>query len=137
MKFTIIAILIVVLFSCSSYKQVTKDFGPSAYSIDKIKTKNDWYFIHATRNDSVFMIVSKKSLLIMPNHQKIEVGNCYDLNLKSIIPVINGVKMMPMNYLDFEGISLDERTTVNISPDQGINDIYDSNNLKGLYLIAK
>ena len=135
MKFVIIPILIVVLFSCSSNKQVAEDFSPNEFYIDKIKTKNDWYFIHASRNDSVFMIVSKKALIVMPNHQKVEVGKYYDLNLNSVIPVINGVKMIPMNYLDIEGISLDERTTVNINPDKGIYDIYESDNLEGLYLI--
>jgi hypothetical protein len=134
MRLTIIAILIVVLFSCVSHKQVTEDLSPNTFYIDKIKTKNNWHFIHASRNDSVFMIVSKKALIFMPNHQKIKVGNYCDLNLNSIIPVINGIKMIPMNYLDFEGISLDERTTVNINPDKGIYDIYKSDNLNGLYL---
>ncbi len=78
--------------------------------------------------------MSKKYLLVMPNHPKIKVGNSYKLKLNSIIPVINGVKMIPMNYLDFEGISLDEKTTININPDGGIYDIYKSDNLKGLYL---
>jgi hypothetical protein len=81
------------------------------------------------------MIVSKKADIVNPEREKIKTGNYYKFRLSSIIPVLNGVKMIPINYLDFAGIKLDEQTLVNINPEKGIYDIYSSDNLKGLYFI--
>lgn len=135
MKSLFLSILIIFFYSCSDVKQVVKEDSTNSFYIDKIDSNNDWSFIYTNRNDSVFLIVSKRAEIINPNWEEIKVGNYYNLNLTSIIPVINGTKLFPINYLDFEGISLDEKTTVNINPEMGIYDIYSSKNLKGLYLV--
>jgi hypothetical protein len=119
-----IPILILILFSCAGIKETNKKHNKDSFLINKIESKNDWYIVYAHRHDSTFMIVSKKVENVNPAWQKLIVGNFYNLKLSSIIPVINGVKMIPINYLDFAGISLDEKTLVNINPIKGIFDIY-------------
>jgi hypothetical protein len=135
MKQTIITILILFLLSCNGIKQINQVHDKDSFQINRIESKNDWYFIYAIRLDSTFMIVSKKVDIEKPEWEKIKTGNYYKFRLSSIIPVINGVKMIPINYLDFAGIKLDEQTLVNINPEKGIYDIYSSDNLKGLYFI--
>jgi general stress protein 26 len=65
-----------------------------SYKVNKIDSKNDWYLIYASRNDSTFMIVSKKAEVTNPDWEKIRPDNYYNFKLSSIIPVINGVKMI-------------------------------------------
>jgi hypothetical protein len=135
MKNIIISTLTLFLFSCIGLKQINKEHNKDTFLINKIESKNNWYIVYANRHDSTYMIVSKRPEIANPKWEKIKVGNYYNLKLNSIIPVINGVKMLPMNYLDYSGISLDERTVVNINPEKGIYDIYSSTNLKGLFLM--
>ena len=135
MKQTIFSILTLFFLSCSGVKQINQVTDKDSYKVNKIESKNDWSFIYTIRNDSTFMIVSKKTEVVSPDWEKIKIDSYYNFKLSSIIPVINGVKMIPMNYLDFAGIELDKRTFVNINPDKGIFDIYSSENLKGLYFI--
>jgi len=130
----IIPILILFMFSCAGTRQSNQKQETDSFLISKIETKNDWYIVYANRHDSTYMIVSKKAEIVNPTWNKIKVGNYYNLKINSIIPVINGVKMMPVNYLDFAGISLDERTIVNINFNKGIFDIYSAEKLKGLFL---
>ena len=130
----IIPVLILCMFSCAGIKQTNQKHNVDSFIINKIETKNNWYLVYANRHDSTFLIVSKKAEIVNPTGDKIVVGNYYNFKLSSIIPVINGVKMIPFNYLDFAGISLDEKTLVNINPDKGIFDIYSAENLKGLFL---
>lgn len=135
MKQTVFSILIIFLLSCNGIKQINQGHDKDSYQINKIESNSDWYFVYAIRHDSTFLIVSKKANIANPALGEIKIGNYYNLRLSSIIPVINGVKMIPMNYLDFAGIKLDERTFVNINPNKGIFDIYSAENLKGLYFI--
>lgn len=107
------------------------------YQIKQIKRDHNWFIIIASRHDSLFKIVSQKAELPFSECDEIKVGKYYDLRIQSIIPIINGVKMWPVNYLDFGGIKLDDKTVVNIDPESGIFDIYWVTNLKGLYLIKQ
>lgn len=126
-----------MLFSCSSSKGLSqgKDDG-SKYLIEKIKTKNSWYIIYAQKQDSLYKIVVGKEYLPGGDCNKIVVGKSYDLELKSRrenVPVINGVRLKPVNYLDVkssaydkEGIecySYDEKTEICIEPKKGIYDL--------------
>jgi hypothetical protein len=135
MRIFFFVIIFSILFSCSGNKRIPEQIDSSLYRIKKIENKKNWYIIFANRNDSTFMIVSKKNALVSPYWEKIKIGSSYKLSLKSIFPVINGVKMMPMNYLDYEGISIDENTIVNIDPQKGIYDIYSTNDLSGLFFV--
>lgn len=130
----VIPILILFIVSCAGIRQSNQKHDTNSFLINKIETKNDWYIVYAHRHDSTFMIVSKKMEIVNPTWNKIKVGNYYSFKINSIIPVINGVKMLPVNYLDFAGISLDERTIVNINPNKGVFDIYSAEKLKGLFL---
>ena len=130
----IIPLLILFMFSCAGIRQTNQKHNADSFLINKIETKNDWYIVYVKRHDSTFMIVSKKAEIVNPTWNKIKVGNYYSFKINSIIPVINGVKMISVNYLDFAGISLDERTIVNINPNKGIFDIYSAEKLKGLFL---
>ena len=130
----VIPILILFIVSCAGIRQSNQKHDTNSFLINKIETKNDWYIVYANRHDSTFMIVSKKAEIVNPTWNKIKVGNYYSFKINSIIPVINGVKMLPVNYLDFAGISLDERTIVNINPNKGVFDIYSAEKLKGLFL---
>lgn len=129
-------VLMVILFmlSCAGIKQKRQNHNDDSFLINKIESKDNWYIVYACRHDSVFMIVSKKTEIVNQNWAKIIIGKYYNLRLSSIIPVINGVKMFPVNYLDYAGISLDEQTFVNINPSKGIFDVYSAENLKGLFL---
>lgn len=135
MKNIAISILILFLFSCTGIKRINQEHDFDSFYINKIASKNDWYFVYANRHDSTFVIVSKKADVVNPVWEKLKIGNYYNFRLSSIIPVINGVKMIPINYLDFTGIRLDERTSVNINPEKGIYDIYSSENFIGIYLV--
>ena len=135
MKISSLTIIILLLLSCSGIKHINQAQYENSYFIKRIESKNAWYFIYANRNDSTFMIVSRKPEISSSQWEKIRVGNYYNFNLSSVIPVIDGVRMIPVNYLDFEGIVIDEEgTTVNIDPEKGIYDIYSSDNLKGLFI---
>lgn len=135
MKILLFLILIVILNSRATSEKINQQQNLNSFLIKNIECKNNWFIISAYRNDSTFMIVSKKVVILNPNWEKLKIGNYYSLKLSSIIPVINGVKMNPINYLDFAEIKLDEEIFVNINPKKGVFDIYSSENLKGLYLI--
>lgn len=134
-KIFIPLILFATLVSFLSPEKKIQERNSTKYLIKKIESKHNWYFIYAFRNDTTFKIISKKEQgIIQLGWEKVVVGNYFNFELNSIIPVINGVKMMPINYLDFLGISLDDKTIVNIDPSKGIYDLYSAKGLKGLYL---
>ena len=146
MKLLVYTYLLFMIFSCSSSKGFTQDGNiDSKYRIKKIKTKNSWYIIYAEKQDSLYKIIVGKSDVINDDCKKIAVGKYYDLELKSRrenVPVINGVKLKSVNYLDVkspaydkEGIecySYDEKTEICIEPKKGIYDLYYTDDLKGL-----
>ncbi|WP_155847217.1 hypothetical protein [Algoriphagus marincola] len=136
MKLLVYTYLLFMIFSCSSSKGFTQDGNiDSKYRIKKIKTKNSWYIIYAEKQDSLYKIVVGKPNTINDDCKKIVVGKYYDLELKSRrdnTPEINGVKLKPVNYLDVECYSYDEDTEICIEPKKGINDLYYTDDLKGL-----
>ena len=146
MKLFIGICLFVTLFSCSTPKMIPQASEiESGYLIKKITSKNSWYIIYAQKQDSLYKIVVGKEAEYRADCEKIAVGRYYNLNLKSRkenVPVINGVKLKPVNYLDVkshaydkEGIecySYDDETEICIEPKKGIYDLYYTDDLKGL-----
>jgi len=131
MKILLCICSVLTLLSCSTPKGIAQGQKEEpGYLIKKIKSKNSWHIIYAQKQDSLYKIV---------------VGKYYDLELKSRrenVPVINGVKLKPVNYLDVkspaydkEGVecySYDEKTEICIEPKKGIYDLYYTDDLKGL-----
>ena len=108
------------------------------YRIERIKKKNNWYFIYASRNDSLFKIVSKKPADKdkYTLYNKIRRHKRYDLVLEAYsdhAPIINGVKAAIPGYTG--GFCLDRCTTVMLEPRNGIWDLYYSPNLKGIHYL--
>ncbi|MEM6524671.1 MAG: hypothetical protein AAF693_12790 [Bacteroidota bacterium] len=138
--------LVLMIFSCSSSKGLTQDEDlESKYFIKKIKTKNSWHIIYASKQDNLYKIVVGKEAVANRECEKIAVNKYYALALKSRrenVPVINGVKLKPINHLDVEsnaydkkGIecySYDEDTEICIEPKNEIYDLYYTGDLKGL-----
>ncbi len=93
--------------------------GEPQYKIEKIKSVNGYYVIYASRNDSIFKIVSKKA-----NHQvcseKIKKNRCYMLKFEEVNSLAGP---------EVECFSFDERTE--ICRELGIG-LYVSTNLAGL-----
>jgi hypothetical protein len=131
MRNIITVLTLLVIFLCDLPGQNISD---NNYLVKKIKSKKGWYIIYAVKNDSIFKIVSQKD---KPSQEcnKILVGQYYDFYLESTIPVINGVKMLPINYLDFKTPFTDKKSVFSIEPKKGIFDSYQAKNLKGLCLI--
>ena len=136
MKLLVHIYMLFIILSCSSSKGFIQDGNiDSKYRIEKIKAKNSWYIIYAEKQDSLYKIVIGKSNVGNRDCDKIVVGKYYDLNLKSIrdnAPEINGVKLNPLNYLDIECYSYDDKTEICIEPQKGIYDLYYTDDLEGL-----
>lgn len=131
-----------MLLSCTGSKSLAEDRNDdSKYLIKKIRAKNSWHIIYAEKQDSLYKIVVGKADVIRGDcDEKIAVGKYYDLELKSRrdnVPVINGIKLKPMNYLDVECYAYDEETEICIEPKKGILDLYYTDDLKGLCYLKK
>lgn len=123
MKLSIlICLVLVTILSCNSMR--INDIHNS-YKISNIEKNNNWYVIHALRNDSLFKIV-----LDSPTYnictKKIQIGKDYLLNLKSLKSIISesGDKFVSMNYIDVRCTRFDEQTTICIQPDKKNYDLY-------------
>jgi hypothetical protein len=110
----------------------------SLYLIKSIDSVNNWYTIYAIKMDSTYKIVVKKEKLDLKCKRVIMVGESYRLELhsrKNEVPVINGIKISPINSLDIECYTYDENTVICIDPKKGIYDLYHTPNIKGLCYI--
>ena len=108
------------------------------YQIERIKRNNNWFFIYASRNDSLFKIVSKKPIDKgnHDRHAKIRRHRKYLLILDSYsanAPIIAGIKAWIPGYTG--GFYLDSCTNVVLEPHNGIFDLYSSPNLDGIYYL--
>ena len=136
MKIVFNIVVCLLLFSCSTSRKVTNNQNENLYRIEQIKVKNNWCIIYAAKGENLFKIVSgieRKERNKSCN--EIKVSEYYSLDLKSKrenAPVINGVKLAPINYLDIECFKYDEETEICIEPKKGINDLYFTESLKGL-----
>ncbi|WP_157370253.1 hypothetical protein [Aquiflexum balticum] len=142
MKAIVFICSLFMLLSCSGSKGLNQDRNDdSKYLIKKIRAMNSWHIIYAEKQGSLYKIVVGKADEVRGDcDEKIAVGEYYDLELKSRrdnAPVINGVKLKPMNYLDVECYAYDEETEICIEPKKGILDLYYTDDLIGLCYLRK
>ncbi len=129
----LIILLSLMILSCRNAKNIDNTNRNLLYKVIKIDSINKWKIIYATRNDSLFKIVSKN--YENNNCAKIQKKHFYAFQLnsrKENAPEINGLKLKPVNYLDIECYGFDENTRICIEPKKGIYDLYFAKNLKGL-----
>lgn len=108
------------------------------YCINKIDSIKNWYIIYAMRNDTIFKIVSMKSQ--EKDCAKISIGNRYNLVLTKRLGNVlspNGLKLLPMNYLDIDNNGFDENNDVFVKNEKGVIGLYTCNDLEGLCLIEQ
>lgn len=130
-KYLLLIALSAILFSCSRNNYLFQ--SELCYKVYKIKLNNEYYEIYAQRGDKYFKIVSKKENTF--GGEKIRKGRCYQFELTSreeLAPTIDGVKILPMNYLDIE--YMHDNTTIKIDGGE-IQTLYYAKNLKGLYFV--
>ena len=124
--------------SASNYVEDIPD--STAFEVMEIRKENSWYFIYLLRNDSIFKVVSHEPryvTLLENSNRKIEVGGKYNLSLSSWRDnkfIIDGVNEWPLGYTG--GFNLDSETTVSLEPENGIWDLYDAEELVGLYFLS-
>ena len=140
---TISKILCFVLFcwSCGGSQNIVshdlqcteKDY----YTIEQIKQEKNIYIIYASKNDKPYKILSRKKCSIFRlAREKIHYGGRYYLQLESLLPSeIMGFKMMlpggGASTISFNDVE------VSIEPEKNIGDLFEANNLKGLYIKKK
>lgn len=130
-----ICIFLGILFiSCTSYKQQKTSKLENLYHVYKLDSINNYYLIYAKKQDTIYKVVSKKEKLA--NCKMININSDYEFTLHSMrdsAPVINGIKMTPVNYMDINCYQFDENTS--ICKEKDIYDLYFSDNIKGLCFI--
>lgn len=131
--YTFLFILIsLLILSCASSRELNQDY--SEYRIEKIISKNSWYIVYATKQDTLYKIVTAANET-NEDCSKIAVGKRYELDLKSRrenAPEVNGTKLQPVNYLDIQCFSYDTETEICIEPKKGIYDLHFTDDLNGL-----
>jgi len=129
MKNCLIFFASIILISCTTNKKIIEK--KSEYMVTKLDSINNYYLIYATKNDSVFEIISKKERTA--KCKTIKKGSNYSFKLKSMrdnAHTIGGIKISPMNYLDIQCFQFDENTK--ICKEEGIYDLYFAKNINGL-----
>ncbi|WP_334126982.1 hypothetical protein [Empedobacter brevis] len=131
MEKLLITIVIFFFISCNSSKQLSEN--KIEYKVDKIESLNNWNIIYLSRGYNKYKLVSLKT----ENKEchKIKEGKTYNFILHSRRenpPIINGIKLEPVNYLDLHCYAYDNETEICIEPEKGINDLYSAENLNGL-----
>jgi hypothetical protein len=130
---------IITLFLCCNqyyYKNVSKltDYKEKTNRllINEIKIINQYYIIFATRNDSIFKIVSKKNLLIKCDNV-IKVGETYNFDLVKIFPndSIFGIKIVPT--FDVSGMRFEDNTEIRTEKSSHYS-LYEAKKLNGICL---
>jgi len=127
------------LFYFSTTKRVLEGkHDNQIYLVKEIKSINSWYIIYAEKQNSLYKIVTKYDERRSKFSKKIISGNYYILELypqSDSAPIIGGVKLRPVNYIDMPCFTFDERTAICIEPERGIYDLYCTKDLNGLWYI--
>ena len=131
MKPFILFVLIFALSAFQGYVLYGQKNTDNSFLIKKIKSSNSYFIIYAERNDSLFKIVSKKTKHKNQECTKLTVGHQYTLVLHSNIPEVDGVKLMPINYLDVKTIFSPGQSVWSIEPKKGIFDTFHAENIEG------
>lgn len=131
-----------LLWSCNAKQELTSSdlqfSSENCYTVDQIKCEKNIYIIYASKNNKPYKILSRRKSPIFRSRQvKIQCGGTYCLQLDSLMPrVILGIKMMPPGGggptgIEFYGID------VFIEPEKKIGDLFEANNLNGLFIKKK
>jgi len=132
-----IILFFALFFSCKNSQNIVHKDSKTLFKVIKIDFINTWGIIYATRNDTLFKIVSKIDKSYNDSCNQVQKGGYYAFELNSRrdnVPEINGIKLKPVNYLDIECYGFDEKTNICIEPKKGIYDLHFAKNLKGLCL---
>jgi len=135
MRVILIITSLLLYISCNSSKRLIEKKEELKYKVDKIEFLNNWNVIYLSRGYNKYKLISYKA----ENRgcRKIKEGKKYNFILhskKENPPVINGIKLDPVNYLDIHCYAYDNETNICIEPEKGIDDLYSAENLKGLCL---
>jgi len=132
MKNIMIFLISFFLVSCVMTKK-SNYIKREYHKVTKLDSINNYYLIYTIKNDSIFKIVSEKCYL--NNCKKIKVGKSYSpklVSMRSSVPSIGELKILPVNYLDVKCFQFDENTQ--ICKEEGIYDLYFTKDIKGLCL---
>lgn len=133
---------ILFLWSCNAKQELVRSSlqfsEENYYTVDQIKREKNIYIIYASKNNKPYKILSKRKFSIFCIRQeKIHCGGTYRLQLDSLLPrEIMGIKMMPPGIGGPTGLrylSID----VFIEPEKNIWDLFEANNLNGLFIKKK
>lgn len=136
-----ISCLLLFCYSCNAKRDLTnqnsRNMKSDYFTIEQIKKEQNIYIIYASKNDTLFKILSGKRSIFHLGQEKIHLGGKYKLDLETLFPKeIFGFPTMPpggggATATDFNGIS------VSIEPEKNIWDLFQVHNLNGLYIKKK
>lgn len=136
-------LIIVILCACARVNvssQVQQD--PLLYKVENIESINDLSIVYASRQDTLYKILSLKDARQVSRCEKIKAGRYYSFRLHSRrknLSTVNGQPIGPVNYRDIHCYTYadgtEKGTEVCIEPEKGIHDLYYADNLQGLCLI--
>lgn len=141
--FIVLITIITTAVSCSVHSRTYQTENEDTYLIKKIKKKNDWYFIYAAQNDEIFLICSRepKDKISYSHYPKVLRNSCYQLSLESFrFAEFEMVGRKAHWNLYVTEIKLDSITEVCIDQKNDgfyTNDIYFTDDLKGLYYVRE
>lgn len=133
MSKAVFGILLLFAGIFQSFTLVQDDNEDMAYTVTKLDSVNNWYFIYATRNDSTFKIVSMKNYSC--DCKNIIVGRNYNFVLQKRFENVlskEGLKLLPLNYSDIKGVSFDVDTDVFVVVEKEVYGLYSCKKLFGL-----
>lgn len=126
-KYLMIIILILYASSCTTTTNIRNLKMVGLYKVTKIKSDKNVYIIEASRNDSIFKILSEKNLKREEECNKIKKNYHYNFTLKKLFPLDNssGSLVSMVEKYEYNG------TIVKIERKYH-SSIYMAPNLKGL-----
>jgi hypothetical protein len=139
----VLFLYIIFIFSCRNIKlfnnrdksipqKYSLNMGEAVYKIYKIDSINNYYLLYASRNDSLYKIVSQKETI--SNCQQIIVNQVYALKLHSIWKhklLIGSVDVSPSAIYQVTCLAFNDSTKICIERDS-INDLHYADNIRGL-----
>ena len=128
------ALCLSVLYPTTQRAQhVDSEQTPSLYRIRRIRQKESYNIIYASRNDSTFVILSDSDNSDISNLEKIKSGGYYNLELVVVFPLesFHGINILPNPGI--KRMSLRDNSTMRPRKKYH-NKIYNAANLNGLYL---
>lgn len=131
MKPYILATILFFLWTVSSHANINEDI----YEVYRIDSVNSFYIIYCSKDTQKYKIVSEKKDILSNDFVRVEVGGFYNLILKSFPdkssenPLTNNSSLLISCYM------FDKDTEICREP--GINGLFTSPNLVGLYISFK